>query len=246
MNAKRRNMAIYAGKLMSAVLLCYLLSLWVSRLDYIWALISAVLVMSPEGKDAQDLSITRIKGNILGCLVGVLFLFAALENPVNIIAGAFVSLMLCYAFKLVAGARSLLIGKLGAARGRSSGGAITKGYAKVRSTEPKLQHPANPDLLRQFSPAEHARMKGIPEHLVFGLSATVAHELLGQAVCYAPFLAVGKAIGRALGELLHQHRCSQRTSGPATEDRRAARHAAQKCGEPLLGVLGVGTAVQRQ
>ena len=35
MNAKRRNMAIYAGKLMSAVLLCYLLSLWVSRLDYI-------------------------------------------------------------------------------------------------------------------------------------------------------------------------------------------------------------------
>lgn len=30
------------------------------------------------------------------------------------------------------------------------------------------------------------------------------------------------------------------------EDRRAARHAAQKCGEELLGVLGVGTAVQRQ
>lgn len=109
MTAKRRNMAIYAGKLMSAVLLCYLLSLWVSRLDYIWALISAVLVMSPEGKDAQELSLTRIKGNILGCLVGVLFLFAALENPVNIIAGAFVSLMLCYAFKLVAGARSTLV-----------------------------------------------------------------------------------------------------------------------------------------
>jgi DNA (cytosine-5)-methyltransferase 1 len=75
---------------------------------------------------------------------------------------------------------------------------ITKGYAKVRSTDPKLQHPSDPDLLRQFSPAEHARIKGIPEQLVSGLSATLAHELLGQSVCYEPFRAVGRLIGRAL------------------------------------------------
>lgn len=36
---------------------------------------------------------------------------------------------------------------------------ITKGYAKVRSTDPKLQHPSIPSLLRQFSPLEHAAMK---------------------------------------------------------------------------------------
>jgi len=75
---------------------------------------------------------------------------------------------------------------------------ITKGYAKVRSTDPKLQHPSNPDLLRQFTPAEHARIKGIPERIVTGLSATLAHELLGQSCCVAPFRAVGKAIGDAL------------------------------------------------
>jgi uncharacterized membrane protein YgaE (UPF0421/DUF939 family) len=44
--------------------------------------------MSPEGKDAVELSVLRIKGNIVGVLVGVLFLLAALENPVKIIAGA--------------------------------------------------------------------------------------------------------------------------------------------------------------
>jgi DNA (cytosine-5)-methyltransferase 1 len=75
---------------------------------------------------------------------------------------------------------------------------ITKGYAKVRSTDPKLQHPGNPDLLRQITPAEHARIKGVPEHLVSGLSATLAHELLGQSICYEPFRAVGRLIGSTL------------------------------------------------
>lgn len=75
---------------------------------------------------------------------------------------------------------------------------ITKGYAKVRSTDPKLQHPSNPDLLRQFTPAEHARIKGIPELLVSGLSPTLAHELLGQSICYEPFRAVGRLTGAAL------------------------------------------------
>lgn len=77
-------------------------------------------------------------------------------------------------------------------------GTITKGYAKVRSTDPKIRHPENPDLLRQLMPVEHARVKQIPEHLVGGLSDTVAHEVLGQSVVYQPFVAVGALIARAL------------------------------------------------
>lgn len=75
---------------------------------------------------------------------------------------------------------------------------ITKQYAKVRSTDPKLQHPSDPDLLRQFSPSEHARIKGCPAHLISGLSATIAHELLGQSICYEPFKSVGKLIGESI------------------------------------------------
>ncbi len=75
---------------------------------------------------------------------------------------------------------------------------ITKGYAKVRSTDPKLQHPSKPELLRQFTPKEHARLKGIPERLVTGLPSTIAHELLGQSICYSPFLAVAKLLGEVL------------------------------------------------
>ena len=79
---------------------------------------------------------------------------------------------------------------------------ITKGYAKFRSTDPKLQHPSNPDLLRQFTPMEHARIKGIPDHLVKGLPMTLAHELLGQSICYDPFKAVAKLIGQAISTSL--------------------------------------------
>ena len=72
---------------------------------------------------------------------------------------------------------------------------ITKGYSKVRSTDPKLQHPNNPGLLRQFTAAEHARIKGIPESLIEGLPQTLAHELLGQSICYEPFREVGRCLG---------------------------------------------------
>jgi len=75
---------------------------------------------------------------------------------------------------------------------------LTKGIAKNRSTDPKVQHPENPDLLRLPTPREHARCKGIPEHLVEGLSNTRAHEVLGQSVLYAPFQTVGKLIGKFL------------------------------------------------
>lgn len=75
---------------------------------------------------------------------------------------------------------------------------ITKGYAKIRSTDPKIKHPSKAGLFRQLTPTEHARAKGIDERMVDGLSQTAAHEMLGQAVIYAPFREVGALIGRAL------------------------------------------------
>lgn len=79
-------------------------------------------------------------------------------------------------------------------------GTIGRGYAKIRSTEPKLRHPTDPSLLRQFTPVEHARIKGIPEEMVEGLGITTAHEMLGQSIVAAPFRALGVAIGMELGK----------------------------------------------
>ena len=77
-------------------------------------------------------------------------------------------------------------------------GTIGKGYQKNRSTEPKVQHPENPDLLRLLRPKEHARVKGIWENLVHHLPKTLAHELLGQSILPAPFRAIAALIAQKL------------------------------------------------
>lgn len=77
-------------------------------------------------------------------------------------------------------------------------GTIGKGYNKNRSTEPKVQHPHNPEMLRLLSPREHAAVKGIDATLVQGMGNTLAHELLGQSIVPAPFVSVAKAVGDAV------------------------------------------------
>ena len=71
---------------------------------------------------------------------------------------------------------------------------IGRGYAKVRSTEPKLRHPTNPALLRQLSPEEHCRVKHNDPVLIRGMCATRAHEVMGQSVLSVVFRAVVKAL----------------------------------------------------
>lgn len=77
---------------------------------------------------------------------------------------------------------------------------IRKHYNKGGSTDPYLQHPRKPGLMRKFTPGEHARIKGVPAELVAGMSATGAHEALGQGIVVAPF----KALFARLGECMKQ------------------------------------------
>lgn len=79
----------------------------------------------------------------------------------------------------------------------SSISTLTKGLAKRRSTDPFFRHPDDPDLLRLPTVREHARLKGVPEHLVEGLSQTLGHELLGQSIVYRPVREIAKLLGRA-------------------------------------------------
>lgn len=95
-------------------------------------------------------------------------------------------------------------------------------YHKWRSTEPKLADPSRPGLLRQFSPAEHARIKGIPESLVAGEVPTFQHQMLGQSIAFPAFVAAGEVLGRAL----------RAVSRPAAWAMRAARQAALPCPAP--------------
>jgi DNA (cytosine-5)-methyltransferase 1 len=86
---------------------------------------------------------------------------------------------------------------------------LRKGYHKGGSTDPFLAHPTQPELLRKFTAAEHSRIKGVPEHLIDGLSETIAHQVLGQGIVYEPFKAVGRRIGQALLTALNEVEATQ-------------------------------------
>jgi uncharacterized membrane protein YgaE (UPF0421/DUF939 family) len=109
MNLRYKTLTVYIAKCVAGILVCFfvtrLLTEWV---DYTWCLISVVLVLSPEGKDALDLALTRIKANLVGAATGVLILLSSIPSPYNIAVGAIVSLFVCDQLKLNSGARSTL------------------------------------------------------------------------------------------------------------------------------------------
>lgn len=78
-------------------------------------------------------------------------------------------------------------------------GTVGRGYARVRSTEPKIQHPSDPGLLRQLTVGEHAAVKGVPSCLYAGdAGATRVHEWLGQSVIWPAFKHMGQIVAAAL------------------------------------------------
>lgn len=81
-------------------------------------------------------------------------------------------------------------------------GTVGRGYFKARSTEPFIVAPHDPKLSRLITELEHARVKTIPESLIEGLSATIAHEVLGQSVIFCAFVAVGELIAKTVQGLV--------------------------------------------
>jgi uncharacterized membrane protein YgaE (UPF0421/DUF939 family) len=109
MSLRNKNLLVYIGKCVAGILLSYLISHFLGRwIDYPWSLISVVLVLSPEGKDALELSLTRIKANLVGATIGILILSMSVPTPWNIAAGAVLSLFACDRLGLNTGARSTL------------------------------------------------------------------------------------------------------------------------------------------
>jgi len=79
---------------------------------------------------------------------------------------------------------------------------VTRQYIKRRSTDPFIQHPTDSKLSRLLTKLEHAAVKGIPAKLVDDddISASLAHELLGQSIVFPMFEAVGYWLGRTLNQ----------------------------------------------
>ncbi len=108
MNSQRWNLLLYAAKCVVATALVYLLSRWLSYQEIIWPLVSAILVLSPEGAEAVPLATTRIEANLIGSATSLLCLLLGPTSFVTLSLSLVLTIGLCALCRLMAGSRSAL------------------------------------------------------------------------------------------------------------------------------------------
>lgn len=67
------DLIIYGFKCIIGFLIGYQLYLGFPEYELYWTMLSIILVISPEAKDARRLSIERFKSNLIGSGIGLLF-----------------------------------------------------------------------------------------------------------------------------------------------------------------------------
>ena len=93
---KYKRSAIYAAKCVTGVLISFLLSKLLHYTDYIWCLISIILVLSPDGTDAISLSVNRMKANLIGAGAGLVMLLLHPYTVVMITGAVVITIAICF------------------------------------------------------------------------------------------------------------------------------------------------------
>lgn len=106
LNIKR--LLVYIGKCVAGALLVFLLARLLDYHDYIWCLISVMLVLSPDGSDAVALAMSRIKANLVGAGAGLLMLVVHPSPVVMVSGGIAVTVAACTFLKLESATRTAL------------------------------------------------------------------------------------------------------------------------------------------
>src|SRR5574344_2456129 len=92
---------IYIFKCIIGVVLTYSLHLAFPDHKLYWGIVSFVLVISPDDIESKKLSINRIKANVIGAIVGLLFfLISPTTNILIICIGILSTIFICYILSL--------------------------------------------------------------------------------------------------------------------------------------------------
>lgn len=103
-----KELLIYGAKCVCGAILVIFISGLFHYREMGWPLFSVILVLSPDGEDAVQVALTRIKTNAIGASIGLLCLLIAPANMWTISLALFSTLCFCYYFKLEDSARTAL------------------------------------------------------------------------------------------------------------------------------------------
>jgi uncharacterized membrane protein YccC len=108
MTERVNSVMIYMAKCSFGALIVFLLARLFHYADIGWCVISVMLVLSPDGKDALTLAMNRIKANLCGAGVGLLALWVANGSIWSISIALALTVLFCDLLKLSTSTRSAL------------------------------------------------------------------------------------------------------------------------------------------
>jgi len=109
-NLQSPRFRAYLLKSALGVSLCYGLHILVPNRETLWSLVSVVLVLAPDDRDAIKLAFDRMKANIMGAFVGWLAAVSLLPAYLALPLAVPLAILFCLLLRLGAATRSALAG----------------------------------------------------------------------------------------------------------------------------------------
>lgn len=103
-----KRIILYIAKCVTGVLIAFLLAKLLHYNDYIWCLISIILVLSPDAKDAVPQASNRIKANLVGAASGFTLLLFHVSPEITVSGAVIITIIICFSTKLEAATRTAL------------------------------------------------------------------------------------------------------------------------------------------
>src|SRR5262249_14260869 len=108
MSAQRQALMIYIIKCVAGTLAVFAISTLIHYKNLAWALISVVLVLSPERDDTIKIAFNRIKANAIGAGIGMLCLLTGYSNMWTICLAVAITLIASHFLNLDTSTRTAL------------------------------------------------------------------------------------------------------------------------------------------
>jgi uncharacterized membrane protein YgaE (UPF0421/DUF939 family) len=105
---ENKNLLIYISKCITGGGIVFLLSWLFNYPEVSWCIISVILVLTPESKEAIPLAIMRIKANLLGGLTSLIFMMIFPTNQLTILTVIAITILGCNLFNIMTGSRAAI------------------------------------------------------------------------------------------------------------------------------------------
>ncbi len=106
--AKHEALVLYAAKCCVGAVLVHAVSFASGYINAFWCLISLVLVLTPDSKEAVPLAISRMKANLCGVAAALAGLSFGATNLATLCLALAITALLCHLWKAMEGSRTAM------------------------------------------------------------------------------------------------------------------------------------------